>query len=80
MATIRSNVAEVAEAYGLKTISALARQACLNRKTVRRLWKRPTPPLVKFSTITKICHALGDVSVGELLIYHPNDEGTTTED
>jgi len=74
MATIRSNVAEVASARGLTTISALARQACLSRATVRRLWKRPMPPYLLAKTLLKLCHALGDVSIGELLIYIPDDQ------
>jgi len=73
MATIRSHVAEVATARGLPTISALARAARLNRKTVRRLWNKSMPPFLRMSTVLKLCHALGDVSVGELLIVTPDE-------
>lgn len=71
MATIRSQIAAVATARGLTSISTVARNAGLSRSTVRRLWNRPMPRYVKFSTITRLCHAL-DATCGELLIYEPD--------
>jgi len=72
MARIESKVAEVAEQQGLKTISALAKRSQLDRATVRRLWNRPMPRWVKFSTVESLCHAL-NASCGELLIYTPDE-------
>lgn len=74
MATIESRIQEAARARGMLTISALTRKAQLNRKTVARLWKGEMPPWVKFSTITKICHALGDARIDEVLVYVGDDD------
>ena len=75
MARIESKVADVAASRGLTTISALSRASGLDRSTVRRLWKCPMPRYVKFSTVTRLCHALS-AQTGELLIYHADDRLT----
>lgn len=76
MPRIESRVRDASRARGIMTISALARKAQLNPKTVARLWHQEMPPWVKFSTITKICHALGDVSIDVVIVYIEQDAET----
>lgn len=69
MPRIESRVRDASRARGILTISALARKAKLNRKTVARLWGREVPAFMKFSTLTKICHALGDARIDAVIVY-----------
>lgn len=73
MPRIESRIRDVAQAQGITTISALARKAGLDRGTVRRLWGREMPAWVKFSTITKICHALGDARIDAVIVFIAQD-------
>ncbi len=73
MPRIESRIRETAQAQGITTIGALARKADLDRGTVRRLWGREMPPWVKFSTLTKICHALGDARIDVVIVYVEQD-------